>query len=331
MGHFSTIGGVTREVRDELHQFINSLRGQSSGVLWVDAQTVAPEDQEGTFLQPFATIQQALDLHASNPLDTSDTVRRVKRIHVAPGDYDEDLAIDLTGMHLEIIGRFNLGVFDADFWRASTTAPRRNITITGDTNAVDRVAPSLVICSDVQMSDFTDTDPAGYHYPRISGQIITDMSNSAAPSQRYWVLAIQADVYGNTGDDSGLSLDFTAGEQTARVNLQLDNSHTRGGLNLGDKGRLTDADKAVIDGVTTCEFVGRFSQCQLSNDWNVSNGGGDIGTPVSGFISCRFVNAFNWTGAHDLLVDSFSNKSVKAAGVTLTGGAVKVIQGDLTP
>ncbi len=243
---------------------------------------------------------------------------------MAHGTYDEDLAIDMTAMNLEIIGRFNLGTFDGSNWQPSGT--RRNIVLTGDANSPTGITSMLVITSDVQMVDFIDSTFTRYHMPRISGQIVSTMTNSDDPTSKLWILSLMAEVYGTTGNSSGTSVDTSGDTQEAFCNLHILRSRIRGAVNMGLDGVFKDAEKSRIQGVITCNTLGSVVLCRFNNDWNVNTSGGS-----EGFKNCRFDSAFTWTGAGDFLVDGFSNNSVKVNGVTLVGGAVKVITADLTP
>jgi len=316
-----------------LQQYANG--GAVGCTLFVDGQSTLPANsQDGSLLRPFSTIQAAID--ALPVRNTSITRRHIDRINITSADYDEDLTIDITNRNLELVGKFNLGIFDQSLWRpvfAPATEPRRHITVTGDTGLnVDGVRSSLVIASDTRLFDLQTSITTAYHAPRISGQIISAVKNSVGGSLP-WDLVVEGWVYGTTGDETGMSIDCTGDETDSFVQLSLRNCHIEGGIHIGQtsRGRLVDATQCIFDAEISCSYVGYVSDSRIrGGDWLVSNSTSGIGTPLNGFFNTRFDVATAWTGAHDLFVDAFTNAQVKAAPVTLSGGAVKIIQGDLT-
>ncbi len=301
--------------------------GFISTVTYVDLNTEVPlAKQNGGLLTPFATGQQAFDANAAL-LNRSGVlgIRHVDRINFAQGDYDEEWTINLTNRHLELVGKWRLGVFDQDRWRPvdpPALEPRRNINLIGDTNAPDDINPSLLLMSDSITIDPTEGNDEFDNIPAISGAIISNMTNSAAGTNG-WTLIVQAQVYGTTGDETGVSIDCT-GDQAlpspaAPVNLQMMGSRVRGAVNLGIAGRFADGIACRFDGDQNYDIMGRFQNSRFAEmTWTLPAVTSGVGTPLKGFTNCRFDGAQEWIGPHDILVDGYSNDQMLAQGVDVS-------------
>lgn len=310
----------------------------STNLLRVDGNTkIGPNDQDGTGLRPYNEINKALEALP----DRSQSIemrRAVDRIHVANTPwYNEALRIDISARNLEIVGKFNLGVFDklpqgapGSGWEPDP-ANRRDVTVVGDVKDKFGLASSLVITSDTHgMAEMDDTTFSAVHGPRISGKI--DIQTNEPPSPSGWGIFVSGDVYGTEGDGTGTSIDHSSGGSASALNLQVFQSRIRGKMSLASNGRLADLIGSRFDGDIESGFWGRMQSCMFFGaDLTALNSTSGTGDPPNGFIHCNFPNAFNWNGSGDFFVDAFSNARAKAAPVTITGSAVKVITGDLTP
>lgn len=314
-----------------------------TNVLWVNGNVSTFAIQTGSQAYPFKTITQALQGLPNRGV--SSVMRRgVDRINIAntPG-YDEDLAIVLTNRNLELVGNFSLGLFDAVRWGPDAVAPsltpRRNISVTGDLNGVDEIEVSLVIASDTLLEDTIDFTASQYHGPRISGKIDFNMTNSADPTIRTWLVMLQGRFYGTTGNTAGTSVeDMNLTDGTQALNLQLARFRAEGKVILGNNGRLEDVNVSRLNADIRAGFVARAMQTRFRGNWDLQNATSGLGDPVNGFYDCEFPpGAWTWAGPHDFFVDGTSNFFAKEGPVSFisnsAGGpvAASIVQEDLTP
>jgi hypothetical protein len=116
------------------------------------------------------TIQAFIDAVPSG--DDSAKARNVYTAIIAPGDYDEDLTIDISRRRIVLtgFGPWNLGQFQAPDWGPSGTP--RNIVVTGSNPNVDSIRPGLVISTYLDsLGEAMTTHQSYLTKPRISGMI----------------------------------------------------------------------------------------------------------------------------------------------------------------
>lgn len=279
--------------------------------------------EDGTQLNPFLTIQAAIDLALAPTVPTTKANGNVMVIHIGSGEYDEDLVIDLSpgGRKLRFVsgGAWILGDYDA----AGAVTTQRNVTITGS-------IASNPAAGDAAVEFLAYAHPANHtssasQVPRITGQFILDYSGEAL------ALTLQVQVDGDTGDSTGTSISGTSITGNP-VLLQLHDCKLVGGITGGSKitGRIFHNCSLGGDTVDVAQTQ-RVSYCDIdATDWTVTSVPSSSAPP--GFTNCTLNNAMNFTGpSGSFIVDGVSNFYAKAAPVTLLGGATKVIADDLTP
>jgi hypothetical protein len=117
----------------------------------------------------YPTIQAALNAIPNGVNSTN--IRKVYSVLIPPGTYDEDLSVDITNCHVELValGAVNIGLFNNNFWAASNT---RNITVNCSANGFDGIRPSFGMGTYVQQGASSTTHPAYSTQFRVSGGII---------------------------------------------------------------------------------------------------------------------------------------------------------------
>jgi hypothetical protein len=266
-------------------------------------------------VKAFSTIQAFLDAVPAG--NDSASARNVFTAIISPGDYDEDLAIDIARKRIVLTGpgSWNLGTFDAANWGPS--GARRNITVTGSLANIDGIRPGLVIASFLPVSEAMTTHESYLTKPRISGKI--DLTGASGIGSIE--LALTCEIFGDAGVsiDAGLSV----------IQSYIYHSRMRGTL-TGSNWQFQVNERTRFDGLITVDNYSLIQSCRVNGGMTVT------GVPPAGITPFGIVNT-NFTGgtftgpAGSVLLDGYSNFYFKANGVALAGGATKVITEDLTP
>lgn len=266
-------------------------------------------------LRAFKTIQAFVEAVPAG--DDSTLARNVYTAIISPGDYDEDLTIDLTRRRIVLtgFGSWNLGTFDGSDWSPSGT--RRNITVTITDANIDGIRSGLVISTFLDsLGEAMTTHESYLTKVRISGMI--DLTGANASGSVELVLACE--VFG----DGGISIDAGA----TIIQSYFSDCRMRGSV-TGTNWQFQVTDRSRFQGLVT---VGNFSLIQSSR---FDAGMTIAGTPPAGLRPYGMVNTWfagTFTGpASSLLLDGYTNYFFKLNGASLAGGATKVILFDSVP
>lgn len=307
-----------QDLRREQHEAASS-RVQSN-YRYIDGSVSSLAQHTGSWLYPLRTIQDGIESYEF--ATTQAELSRARWLEIADGTYDEDLLIDVRrNVSLVAQSQWDLGEFQGTGGTQSGT--RRNITLTGDGTTINFVGPTFRILTSRSPNRL---GPQGT--PRVSGQLLSTMFNAGA------AVLVECDFWGTNSGKTGMSVDFSGGESG---NLIANACIFRGGIDINDSlAWLTDCnlqcdtvDLGAVVLATACDLdVGDMN---LSAAFDVTTF--DL---VTGFINgTNFARAMNYTWLAGALtpftVDANVNALSKVNGVTLGGGATKVISGDLTP
>lgn len=261
----------------------------------------------------FQTIQAFIDAVPQG--DDSTSARNVYTAIIAPGDYDEDLTIDLTRRRIVLTGcgSWNLGTFGGTNWSPSGTP--RNIVVTVNAANIDGIRPGLVITTFIDsLGESMTTHEAYLTKPRISGLI--DLTGASAAGSLELVLS--AEIFGVAG------VAIVAGATI--IQSYIGDSRIRGSMS-GTNWQMQVSERTRFDGLVS---VGNFSliqSCRINAGMTVSS------VPPAGILPWgMLLTWFNgtFTGpAMSLPLDGNTNYHFKNNGAVLAGGATKVIQVDL--
>ena len=262
----------------------------------------------------FQTIQAFLDAVPAG--DDSAGARNVFVAQISPGDYDEDLAIDLSRKRIILTGPgpWNLGTFGAANWGPSGTL--RDITVTGAVANVDGIRPGLVVTNNLPLTEAMTTHESYLTKPRISGKI--DLSGAAGLGSIE--LGLQCEIF---GDANGESVNAGA----AIIQSYIYHSRMRGSC-LGSNWQFQVAERSRFSGLISVGNYSLIQSCRIDGGMTVA------GVPPAGITPFGII-ASNFTGGTftgppaSVLLDGVSNHFFKANGVLLAGGATKVIIDDL--
>jgi len=265
----------------------------------------------------FRTIQGFID---AVPQGTdSASQRNVFVAQISPADYDEDLAIDITGKRIILTGPgpWGLGTFGAADWRPSGT--RRNIVVTGTAGGpIDGIRPGLVITNNLPLSEAMTTHEAYLTRPRISGQI--DLTGAAGMGSIE--LGLVCEIF---GEPLGVSID--AG--LAIIQSYIYHSRMRGAV-TGPNWNLQVTQRTRFDGLITVTGFSLIESSRINAGLTTSTPPSGVGLIPYGLVNSYFAGTF--TGpAGSAEMDGYSNFFFKANGAALAGGATKVILDDLVP
>ena len=265
--------------------------------------------------RPFKTIQAFLDAVPAG--NDSASARNVFTAEIAPGDYDEDLAVDISRKRIVLTGpgSWNLGTFDAANWGPSGV--RRNITVTGAAANIDGIRPGFIIASNLPLTEAMTTHESYLTKPRISGKI--DLTGATGIGSIE--LGLTCEIFG----DAGVSID--AG--LAIIQSYIYHSRMRGTL-TGSNWQFQVNERTRFDGLITVDNYSLLLACRVNGGMTVTS------VPPAGITPFGIVDT-NFTGGTftgpplSVLLDAYSNHFFKTNGVALAGGATKVILGDLVP
>jgi hypothetical protein len=305
---------------DSYNQESINLLGGSGGAIaqnnvgYVDL--VNGNDASGAIgsIRAFKTIQAFLDAVPAG--DDSASARNVFTAVIAPGDYDEDLSIDIARKRIVLTGpgSWNLGEFDSANWAPSGTP--RNITVTGSDANIDGIRPGLVISCFLPVSEAMTTHESYLTKPRISGKI--DFSGASGIGSIE--LSLNCEIFG----DGGVALDAGA----AIIQSYIYHSRIRGTL-TGANWNLQVSERTRFDGLVTVSGFSLIQSCRFNAGLTTASVP-PAGILPGGMVATWFTGTF--TGpAGSALMDGYTNFYFKANGALLAGGATKVISDDLIP
>lgn len=277
---------------------------------------------DGSIGKPYQTIQAAIDSIPTPPIGVNLlTSRKVHTIMIAPGAYDEDLAIDLTRKRIILsgFGPWGLGTFNTTDWQP--TAPRRNIIITSDGTGVnDNIRDGFSIQPMLPAGEGLTTHESYFTRPRISGHI--DVSGYSGPSLE---LTLSCEIFGTTGSSAG---DSIIGGLTI-VQSYIYHSRFRGKITGINNWNFQVAERSRFGGLVSVGIYSTILSCKFDNGFTVGSAALG-GIQPEGFIATDLRGTF--TGpASSLRLDPSTNYWFVAAGNLLAGGATKVFLYDLTP
>jgi len=262
----------------------------------------------------FKTIQAFLDAVPAGNDPVS--ARNVFTAIIAPGDYDEDLSIDIARKRIVLTGpgSWNLGTFDAADWGPSGT--RRNITVTGSLANIDGIRPGLAITSSVPVGEAMSTHQSYLTKPRISGKI--DFSGAAG------IGSIELDLGCEIFGDAGVAID--AG--LAIIQSYIYHSRIRGTL-TGSNWNFQVAERSRFDGLITVSGYSLIQSCRINAGLTTSSAP-PVGIIPGGMVATYFAGTLTGPAGSGLM-DGYTNYYFKANGAVLAGGATKIISDDLVP
>jgi len=263
--------------------------------------------------RPFRTIQGFIDA-VPQGVDSA-SARNVFVAQISPGDYDEDLAIDISRRRIVLTGpgSWNLGTFAGVDWAPS--GPPRNVVVTGAGPDIDGIRPGLVIASNLPVTEAMTTHESYLTKPRISGKI--DLTGAAFGSVE---LGLICEIFG----DAGVSIDAGA----AIVQSYIYHSRMRGSL-TGINWQFQVAERTRFDGLINVDNYSLFQSCRINAGMTIASTG-FAGIRPNGILLTSFAGLYTG-GAGTFNCDSYTNwwqKTFNPAGVTV---AQKTIQGDLVP
>jgi hypothetical protein len=303
-------------------QLTTGAPGPGARVAFVDG-TIG-NDMTGAFgtMRPFQTIQAAINAVPTPAIGDNAASRQVFVIVIAPGTYDEDLAVDLTRKRIILSswGPWNLGTFDSADWQPSGV--RRNVTITTTDNVInDGIRNAFSIQPMLPAGESLTTHQSYFAKPRISGKI--DLAGIAAGTPSI-ELTLSCEIYGTTGGSGGDSI--VAGNTIIQSYLY----HCRmRGMITGPNWNFQVAERSRFGGLVTISMYSTIFSCRFDSGMTVSSAL-NAGVLPGGFYDSDFAGTF--TGpAGSLRLDGATNYWFKTNGALLAGGATKVIQDDLVP
>jgi hypothetical protein len=313
--------------KDKVAQSILQQFGQGGAVgnvLHFDSGAMlGVNSQDGSELRPFSTIQAAVN--AAPVATNAEENRRVSILKGAPGQYDENVTVNLDFRRILLLsdGHLDIGNFDGSSWAQS--GQRRNITITGTGQTFDNIRPWFGMKSLGAIPQMGRSSHQQYlNSIRLSGQV--DVQQSAG---HLHLNLAGTTVLGSDGAPTGTSVSVAAGLSSFQA--WLDNCIFYGQVDLGPLGRLQLGRDLVCNADVAVDRLGLVDSSDIKGNFTATNGLVP-GTPrAQGFVSTFFDAGVTFTGpAGSFLVDSFSNYWAKANGVALGGAATKVIQADVT-
>ena len=300
-------------------RFVGSASAMPAKAISVDASRSIHARQDGSPLYPYREMLAGIE---GFPIGTTQAEFQTPNlVKVAAGTYDEALRIDIR-RNITILSDYawDLGEFNAS--GGSQSGVRRNITLTGDASFINGVPPQFRIING------TSPDRASNAaVNNISGQILNEMVVRGGS-----VILDGVRIWGSNSGNTGTCIDMTGGEPS---NFIMANVVLNGGFDLdGGAAWLGDCS---LRGDTCSLGAVVLADCTEFDcaDFNVTAAfDASAFSNPSGFLNCAFDRAMNYTwGAGALtpfVVDAYTNDRSKDFGVTLGGGATKVIVGDLT-
>jgi len=246
--------------------------------------------QFGDLAKPFQTIQAAIDaVPSTTDPPTSWTIL------IAPGQYDEDLAIDATNRHLSLLGLgpWHLGKFNEPGGTSAWSPTKaRNINVsTTLMSTVNNVRSSLTIGALTAVDSGFSTHLAYSTAARIAGQIRYFAGTASAASTELHLAGVQ--IFGLGG--SGRALDTS--DYTGAVHLWA--WRTRFGATtpvltpqvFGPSNlRVQVAHQCRFDGPFEPYNYARVESCRIRQGMTVTSAGAD--EEPSGIIGCEVSGNF---------------------------------------
>lgn len=302
--------------------------------IWIDGGTLIDvADQDGTMGAPFSTISAgvaaAVVAQDALPVGVLPGQRAGTRqvFIVAGGIYDEDVDCARGDTFYEFLAMGPVTLGDGAGGNFSSTVPRsfRWVAAQSQENA----------------------DAGGGSPIRRSQLVIGNLVNFGESSSTHTAVAVAWDI---SGDLIFENPDGGGGATTAEVHLgrvkvrgAVDGTADFGGRNcyfyqcfFDGAFTMTNVGGALLQICDSCEFdgptdigaYGRMDKCQIGGGFTTA--GFSAAIPPGGMFGCEVSGTF--TGpAGSAVMDGVTNYFFKTNGVTLGGGATKVIIDDLIP
>jgi hypothetical protein len=289
--------------------------GLTSHLIFVDGSSGAASP-DGTTLAPYPRIQQALDTipAATNAAES----KAVYGVVISPGDYDEDLSINIAGKRILLLswGPWGLGTFDASDWGPSGTL--RNITISGAAAQFNGIRCGFGIAPFPGVGERISTHQSYFTGARISGQILVTATGGSIE------LDIEAEVFGTTGGSGGVSFDATASSPI--LQLYLYNGRWRGQILGGVNCNFQHASRVRFGGLVSVGGYSLIDGCRIDGGFTVATAA-PAGLQPQGFIASTFTGGTFTGPVGSLRLDMYTNYFVIANAIVLAGGATKIVYG----
>lgn len=288
----------------------------ASGVQTLEQMTVLTKIQlisggdgtgSATTIGEYATIQAALNA-IPNGTNATD-VRKVYNVLIPPGTYDEDLTVDITNCHIQLValGAVNIGLFNNTFWAASNT---RNITINCSAGNIDSIRSTFGMGTYVQQGTSCTTHPAYSCEFRLSGSIIWGTVPTPFTTMEMY---IAADIFGDVDTSITATHSFQMYFTRAKVRGQV----------KGTRNIIEYADWSSFSGLVTGVSYSTIRNSVFSGGMTITSASGGGFKPF-GMIGTDFAGTF--TGpASSFVVDSTTNYYFTQNSGILAGGATAVI------
>jgi hypothetical protein len=257
----------------------------------------------GALHNPYATIQKALDqITLAGSVPTSTEARRVHVVSVAPGTYDESIAIDIGGKHVIVraTGDVNLGTFNNSGWMPSGTA--RNVTVTCSKNNVDSIDWSFALVGGTADQN---------NRIRVSGTLT--MSNSTVGDTAAHLAMQGVSLFGWDGALVGNSSSVVATGWAG--NLQCYWSQVRCYGQITGVCRLQKAEACRFDKLVSVATYSQVMDSQFVAGMTWTTAPNEV--PPIGVKGCSLTGTFTGSTGVDLLLDSVSYQSFAANACSL--------------
>ena len=262
---------------------------------------------DGTFLKPYTTLSACMT--AIGPPTTTADARRKIVVHIAAGEYDENVTVPKQRLiTFMCYGTVIIGDGAADNLFNSTTP--RNLTIENTATGEPVNAPSR---------------------PSFSVQVVGGQASSTHSAYNFGRLIISGDLQFNhvdgntTTHETYLSSVKVQGNVTANAfelgsihNFQcekcfFDNTFNAANINMNVI-RSTE-----FDGLITCASVGRFVECEI--DGGITAVSVNNFYPPNGFVFCDVGGGtWNITDISKVPIDSLTLNEIINNSVTITNG-----------
>lgn len=271
--------------------------GLPGPILWVSKDGTIPGT--GTFMDPFVSIQDAID-SIPEPLVAIDA-RKTWVILIASGDYNEDLNINANNRRIILcgLGPWGLGDFTGSNWQPSTP---RGITWNNNRVAIESIQSQLWITSLVVPGAALSTAAAYGTKPRISGDItITGLLGERG-------------IFGGTFDLYG-KIDATG--VLGRVYFVFEDTLIMGTCDAASNGTIIRNTNVAYGDLLKVDTLGDTDHCLF-------NAGLTLNTSGDPLRNSKFFGAFTGPPGTGWM-DGTTWKSFINHGGTFAGGAVLLL------
>lgn len=267
----------------------------------VDVNTlIGPNDQDGTSLRPFSEINRAISLDVIPKAFDLATSQVVNTVLVKGGTYLENIEWDAQFRRIKLLydGPVNIGAMQEFAWRPS--GPTFDIRVFGDVlnlPAGDGIRSFVGIGPVSNPGDMRGGTMASMTGWRMNGQLKLDVFNSA--SGNFQLLLHGMEIFGTTGDSSGVSIDGTLGNVNGSLDAFGLNCH--GAMNLGNDIRASTF-KAVrmpsVDGESVSDWIDVECDGPLNMERSMTSSFGAL----RGFIDCSITGPITSVVANPAII-----------------------------